>query len=577
MLPPYIDNYCKSQAEEKLFKIFKNSSFTKDWIILHSLNLSQHVKRLYGEIDFLLLIPDAGIFVLEVKGGDVQCKDGTWYYINRFGKEFKSSIGPFNQARDAMFSLKKAVTKNYGRNHPFSRLATGFLCAFPDIHFKKSSIEYEHWQVLDRAVIENDPEGFFKKFTKESIEKFRGQKWFSEQDSIPDKEDIQEICEFLRGDFERIRSIRDRLKDFQDRVITYTGEQFRILDSILMNSNCLIQGSAGTGKTMIAIESAIRSAADGNKVFLTCFNKLVGEWMKKQVAEWSDKITVTNLHNYLFEISEGFDYDESKEGNNDFYSEYLPILISKMFEKGIFKKYDKIIIDEGQDLIRNSYLELFNSMLIGGLKNGSWEVYCDFERQAIYSQLTKSEMLGIIDGYSSPTKFLLKINCRNTRQIGEETALISGFDQPPFLLEYLEGIPVQYFFYRDNEHQKKLIEDCFIKLRKDNLPDIDLKFLSPRKYKSSVVSTLTNIKAKEINSFNEAEKYGYYGFSTVHAFKGLESHYVVITDIEDLTKAQTRSLLYVGMSRAKYGLILFISESMQDEYKKLLELKMNKL
>ena len=71
ILPPYIDKACKSAGEKMIFEMFKNESFTKDWIILHSLNLSQHTRRLYGEIDFLLLIPGAGIFVMEVKGGDV--------------------------------------------------------------------------------------------------------------------------------------------------------------------------------------------------------------------------------------------------------------------------------------------------------------------------------------------------------------------------------------------------------------------------------------------------------------------------------------------------------------------------
>ena len=57
LLPPYIDKSCKSSGEKIIFELFKNNSFTKDWIILHSLNLSQHTIRLYGEIDFLILIP----------------------------------------------------------------------------------------------------------------------------------------------------------------------------------------------------------------------------------------------------------------------------------------------------------------------------------------------------------------------------------------------------------------------------------------------------------------------------------------------------------------------------------------
>ena len=92
LLPPYIDKNCKSTGERMLFDIFKNSAFTKDWIVLHSLNLSQHTKRLYGEIDFLILIPGGGIYVMEVKGGNVKCTDGVWQYRDKFNNINTSNI-----------------------------------------------------------------------------------------------------------------------------------------------------------------------------------------------------------------------------------------------------------------------------------------------------------------------------------------------------------------------------------------------------------------------------------------------------------------------------------------------------
>jgi hypothetical protein len=97
-------------------------------------------------------------------------------------------------------------------------------------------------------------------------------------------------------------------------------------------------------------------------------------------------------------------------------------------------------------------------MVTGGLSNGNWEIYGDFERQAIYAQLTRAEMLDLLRGSGQHSNFLLKINCRNTKQVGEETSLISGFEKPPFLLEHLEGIPVEYIFYSDNRSFKNL---CF--------------------------------------------------------------------------------------------------------------------
>ena len=576
LLPPYIDKSCKSTGEKMIFDIFKNNSFTKDWIVLHSLNLSRHTVRLYGEIDLLILIPGGGIFVMEVKGGDVKCINGVWYFTDKFKNTYTSNVGPFNQSREAMFSLRNAIEKEFGRGHKLTKILSGFICAFPHVNFDKHSVEYEPWQILDKDSIQSGTESFFKNLVQQFIQKHSGQRWFSEKDSLPDADDLNILCDFLRGDFERIRTVKERLTEFDKQVKTYTGEQFRILDSIQLNERSVTQGSAGTGKTMIAIESAVRAAAQGKTVFLTCYNRLIGEWMQKQVEEWKDKITVSSLHSYLFEQSKGFNYDKTQDSKQDFFSKYLPNLLKDIFQKGISKKFDKLIIDEGQDLIREEYLNLFDSMVTGGLANGNWEIYGDFERQAIFAQLSKEEMLLLISKNSQPPKFLLKINCRNTRQIGEETSIISGFEKPPFLLEHLEGIPVEYIFYRDETDQKKLLGEQLKKLSESGLPFNELIIVSPRKFENSCSNSISGFTIREIKNTSEfAAHQNFFGFATVQSYKGMESNYVLITDIEDLTSEVAKSLLYVGMSRAKYGLILLIAESMRNDYREILKSKLN--
>ncbi len=576
LLPPYIDKNCKSTGEKMLFEIFKNSPFTEDWIVLHSLNLSQHTVRLYGEIDFLILIPSGGIFVMEVKGGDVKCIDGVWHYTNKFNVTNTSNVGPFNQARDAMFSLRSAIEKEFGKGHKFTNILSGFLCTFPHISFDKHSVEYEPWQILDKDSMQNGTENFFKNLVQQFTQKHRGQRWFSEKDSLPNANDLNLLCDFLRGDFERVRTVKERLTEFDKEVKKYTEEQYRILDSIQLNERSVTQGSAGTGKTMIALESAVRAAAEGKTVFLTCYNRLIGEWMQKQVEEWKDKITVSSLHSFLFEQSKGFDHDRTQDSKQDFYSKYLPTLLKDIYQKGISKKFDKLIVDEGQDLIREEYLSLFDSMVTGGLANGNWEIYGDFERQAIYAQLSKKEMIVLLKSSGQHSNFLLKINCRNTKQVGEETSMISGFEKPPFLLEHLEGVPVEYLFFKDEAEQKKLLAEQLKKLSENKLPLHELIIISPRKFENSCSNSFFDFTIREIKNTSEiAATQNFFGFATVQSYKGMESNYVLITDIEDLTSDVAKSLLYVGMSRARYGLILLIAESKRNDYRELLKRKLN--
>jgi hypothetical protein len=336
----------------------------------------------------------------------------------------------------------------------------------------------------------------------------------------------------------------------------------------------LVQGSAGTGKTMIAIESAIRAAEEGKNVFLTCYNRIIGEWMQKQLEGWSN-VTVSSLHNYLFELTKGFDYDKTQENKQDFYSKYLPNLMKEFFKIGVKGKFDKLIIDEGQDLIREEYLSLFDSMLTNGLANGNWEIYGDFERQAIFAQLSKSEMLDLLKTFGHHSKHLLRINCRNTKEIGEETSLISGFEKPPFLLEYLEGLPVAYHFYRDEAHQKQILNEQLKKVADESLPLNEMVLLSPKKFENSCVKSLPGYSIKEIKTANEVSAtQKYFGFATIQSYKGMEGNYILITDIEDLSSEVAKSLLYIGMSRARYGLILLISEAIQRQYYDILQNKL---
>jgi hypothetical protein len=214
-------------------------------------------------------------------------------------------------------------------------------------------------------------------------------------------------------------------------------------------------------------------------------------------------------------------------------------------------------------------------MLTGGLANGNWEIYGDFERQAIYAQLSKPEMLDLLKIFGHHSKHLLRINCRNTKEIGEETSLISGFEKPPFLLEYLEGLPVAYLFYIDEAHQKQILNEQLKKVFSESLPFNELVILSPKKFENSCMKSFSEFPIMEIKTASEVSAtQKHFGFATVQSYKGMESNYILITDIEDLSSEVAKSLMYVGMSRARYGLILLISETMQNQYYNILKNKL---
>ena len=57
MIPSVISPEVKSSAERKIFEWFRNAPGTGQWIVLHSLGITTHNKVIYGETDFLSLLP----------------------------------------------------------------------------------------------------------------------------------------------------------------------------------------------------------------------------------------------------------------------------------------------------------------------------------------------------------------------------------------------------------------------------------------------------------------------------------------------------------------------------------------
>ena len=64
------------------------------------------------------------------------------------------------------------------------------------------------------------------------------------------------VAAFLRADFTYIPSLGDRLNEVDQRLLRLTREQAMLLDALSLNDHLIIEGGAGTGKTMLAMEYA---------------------------------------------------------------------------------------------------------------------------------------------------------------------------------------------------------------------------------------------------------------------------------------------------------------------------------
>lgn len=571
MIPSVISPEVKSSAECRIFDWFQNAPHTDGWIVLHSLGISTHNKVIYGETDFFVLIPNLGLFALEVKGGRVKRENGIWYFTNKHGKTNSKARGPFDQAKDGAFSIITALKKRLDSNHRhLTRVFFGFGVMLPDIEYDVSGIDEEQWQVFD-ARDGNDVKAYMQRLATGAVGKWESTYGYLNRSKLPTEEDIRYLATLLRGDFDCAVSMSAQLRNADEALISLTKEQYRCLDQLDDNPRCLIHGPAGTGKTLLAIEEIKKAAARGDQAALFCFNSNLAEWLKGYFNEIPENLRpkyVGTLHGFMSQVVKkgggNLQYPADPDTSQEYYQKDLPHAALRVLSE-TEEHFDIIVVDEAQDLIHDSYLKVLDACLRKGLTRGHWTMFGDFSMQAIYSNdQTGAQMRESLEAYTPFINFKLTINCRNTKPICEEIQTVTGFEAPAELWTKVDGPPVNYITYQSQEEQRDKLASLLIELSDMHIEPDKITILSPRKKENSIISLLTGFDIGDFKIPRGANII----FSTIQAYKGLENTVIILTDIEDFS---SEKLMYVGLSRARSGLYILESESASKQYLKLLQ------
>lgn len=563
MIPSVISPEIKSNAERKIFEWFRDDPTTDGWVVLHSLGIANHRTVLYGELDFFVIAPKLGVFALEVKGGRVSCNEGIWSFTNKYGKTTSKPRGPFAQANEGMFSLIDAIKLKYGQRHKLSNLLFGTGVMFPDIEFQVDGTEGEQWQVFD-ARNGHAVGDYIRRLAQHSKRKWEEQFNFFPQDKLPDAKDVKELAAMLRGNFDKVMSIGKKIAYAEEALISLTEEQFRCLDQLEDNPRCMIRGAAGTGKTLLAIEEVKRSVIQGQKVAFFCYNSMLGDWLEQLFDSVTSEMRpafVGTIHSWLLQVanSTGANIKPNKDELDDFYKKELPLLALEALDVNPLN-YDKIIIDEAQDILGTDAFDVLDNVLKGGLERGKWAIFGDFTRQAIYQRTELvNNSIEKLDDRTSFIRFKLKINCRNTKFIGDEIKCITGFDSGAYIWSKIDGAPVEHKIFNSLEEEKDQLVDLINKLLAEGIAAGNITILSPYKKKHSIVAEVSSIKIKDyVPGIGDSVS-----FSTIQAFKGLENTVIIVADVESFEHEQ---LMYVGLSRARSGLFILESREARKEY-----------
>ena len=547
-----------SSGEKEVFSYFEKHA-PSDWAVLHSFRLPKHLKVVFGESDFIVVAPNYGVFILEVKSGGVGFDGSDWLFVNREHKINKKQRGPFQQAREGMFEIEKIITNKLGDWYSRTQILYGYGVIFTDEDsFPNNRItEDEPWRLIQNNV-PKDYVGFVKRLCnnfKKELEELK-----KKQPRSITKQEADAIVSTLRPSVECVAPLKSFLEHSEEDIVSLTEQQFSCLIDVEENERVVVHGGAGTGKTIIALEDARRTAQLGKTVAVICYNTNLAKQLRRSVND--ERIAVYSFHSLLSKISKGL-LDHVDKSTNEYFSTVLPKIACSAMDSipGLFEKVDKLIVDEFQDLCTASYLDCLDRLVKGGLFEGNFTFYGDFARQAIFDPNSSLEILKGRTFYSNKK---LSINCRNTRNIGNELLNVTGYEDKHYLLT-ISGEPVEYYSWEDLETEKKILQQKIMEINKKGISSKRLVVLSPRTREKSVIGYFDK-DGLIIGNYGEDPKSYYAMFSTIQAFKGLESEVVIITDIESYSDSQ---LMYVGLSRARSKMIVLESKDAAKQRKAL--------
>ena len=559
MLPATVRAGTSSHAEYAVFAHIRDE-LSGDWTVLHSLGLTIHHAKPWAEIDFVLIGPP-GVICLEVKGGLVDRKDGIWYTTPQrghyAGRPRRLKESPFEQVGPAAAQLRRFIQHRYPRA---ARAIVGYAIATPDVEWTVGGPDIDPALVYDQR----DRVRPFADFMGRVIEYWK--KRLSAMGRNPEllsRLDRQAVIDSIRGDFQLVPSLRASAEAADQELVRLTNEQCQLFARLSANPRVVTHGGAGTGKTLIAVEEARRLAEEGRRVLYACFSRNLARHIARVVAD-EPAITVRTLHSLMKELvdnagrsSELPDVDES-----DLFGLFLPELaLEILLDNPDIDRFDAVLIDEAQDLLREPYLDVIDALIDGEIKEGTWRCFID-ANQNIVGGIASIALRRL--QAATPVDWPLTVNCRNTQPIAIQVALLSGSP----MLEVLapDGPAAELSWYASTDAQRNAVSERLRKLRHEGFAARQITILSRYRLELSVASGFLGQPLRDISRGGFGSTGDEIVFSTVSSFKGLEAEVVLLVDVDDLSSADGLVSVYVGASRARLALYVFISDQVRDEF-----------
>ena len=536
MYPEKPKQFTKASLEDIMFDAL--AKLPDSYYVFHSFSIvTQSDGVIYeSETDFVVFHPEKGILCLEAKAGDVQYSEGAWRYANG---DLMHHDGPYKQASGNKWKLSEYF-KQKGLKHLIDRCKLLHAVWFPSVSktrllSKNLPSEADISITLTSESLTNIEEDISAVFSLESPRHI--------ETSLMGQ-DIELILNRVLAPSFNLVSIAEMHHSHTERVFKrMLTEQLTLLNYLEEQKTAVINGMAGTGKTVMATEKARRLASRGERVLFLCYNRFLRDYL--ETALYDRNISYYTIDGFACSMC------NTMEPNYSLLREAL----EKAYESECFP-YQHIIIDEGQDfgkkeIADNDIVDLLKmNVNDDDVKGGTF--YLFYDRNQMIQSAKLPDYIADAD-----CKLTLYRNCRNTENIAITSMRLLGISKQPKLFEgATKGENPRMYFASDAESTAQAIRDIV-----ENNPEVseeDIRILTCKTENQSILSSLCRDGCFVDNKLSIR-------FTTCRKFKGLESDIIIVVDAnKEFLEGGGEKILYVGTSRARHKLYIICDISKED-------------
>ena len=582
---------------ERLVFDFFHAHLSPEWEIY----LQPHLNGLRP--DFVLLHPEAGIAVFEVKDWDL---DAMEYWVEeRLGKSpvllTRKDGKPFSIQNknpvEQVYRYKKELHELYcprlDKRAGFAVITAGIIFPFanekrifdlfsPCLHYRGMT-KYPQYNPLSGA--EAIQTGNIRKVFPESIRRYS---------AYMNNEFAKDLRNWL---------VEPDFSSTQRQPLELDINQLFFVKTRTPSGYRKIKGPAGSGKSLILAARAAELLGEGKDVLVVTYNITLLHYLMDIAVRWSASsgktrqgITWLNFHHWCKRVCQGSDHEEEynaiwrnyfggqegmtgqKFGNDedntmDVFNRQLPRLVSAILDEdsaGIIPRFDAVLVDEGQDFLP-SWWNVLRKIC---RENGEMLLVAD-ATQDVYGTArswTDEEMIGSgLRGRWAELKISYRLPpmaLKYARAFAEQFLPSDTVDLPESSQEELDIYPCKLRWVQT--HVDQALAACMkelLSMAPNADPQLlaipDITFLTrSQQFGRDIVTQVGAKGVKAVHTFGDdsqdshRRKMGFYmgdsriKATTLHSFKGWEARALVIF-IGQTVNEKSLALIYTGLTRLK--------------------------